>query len=132
VVLALTAALVQTTPGRTSQAAREAAAGPPSYTLASQLYSLQVELDPGGTGENTLHLYAYTPVGAPIAIKEWRVTAGMPAAGVEPLPVSMLPISDNHAVGEVSLPRAGAWEFRFTLRTTDIDEASVVQVITVR
>ena len=132
VILALTAVLVQTTPGRNARAAAQQARQPPSYTLSTRLYSLQVDLDPAETGENSLHMYAYAPDGRPIAVKEWRVTAALPAANLGPVQVTVLPITDSHAIGQVSLPRAGSWEFRFTLRTTEIDEATVGQTVAVR
>lgn len=32
----------------------------------------------------------------------------------------------------MSLPSAGQWEFRFTLRTTDIDRATVTATVPIR
>ncbi|WP_414685424.1 copper resistance CopC/CopD family protein [Micromonospora robiginosa] len=133
VVLGLSATLVQTTPART--AAADVAGAPSGYfstTLSSPIYSLQVELDPAETGNNSLHLYAYTKDNRPQAVQEWKVTAALPSAGIEPINVPLLPLSDNHATGEVSLPARGDWQLRFTVRTSDIDQATVTATVPIK
>ena len=61
----------------------------------------------------------------PQPVAEWRVTVALPSAGIEPIQVPLLPLTDNHATGEISLPTAGDWEFRITVRISDIDQATV-------
>jgi copper transport protein len=133
VVLALSSVLVQTTPAR---AAQEAAASRDTSeytaTLTSKLYSLQVQLEPKRTGANTVHLYAFAPNGDAITVKEWQATAALPAQGIEPVAVPVLPVTDNHAVAQAQLPTPGTWELRFTLRTTDIDAATVVAQVQIK
>ncbi|MFE9957984.1 copper resistance CopC/CopD family protein [Micromonospora sp. NPDC005299] len=132
VVLGLSATLVQTTPARTASAT---VAGAPdnffSATLSSPLYSLQVELDPAETGSNSLHLYAYTKDNRPQPVQEWKATAALPSAGIEPITIPLLPLTDNHAFGEINLPAAGQWQLRFTVRTSDIDQATVTATVPV-
>ena len=133
VVLGLSATLVQTTPARTATA--DVAGAPAGYfstTLSSQIYSLQVELDPAETGSNSLHLYAYTKDNRPQPVQEWKATAALPSAGIEPITVPLLPLTDNHATGEISLPAAGQWQLRFTVRTSDIDQATVTATVPVK
>ncbi|MFB9234060.1 copper resistance CopC/CopD family protein [Plantactinospora siamensis] len=136
VVLALSAVLVQQPPARnaagTTGTAGTAAPAFWSATLTSSLYSLQVEVDPAQTGNNSLHLYAYTPDNRPQRVVEWKATAARPDQGVEPITIPLLPIGDNHATGEISLPTAGPWQLRFTLRTTDIDQATVTATVPVK
>ncbi|WP_370375502.1 copper resistance protein CopC [Micromonospora sp. HM5-17] len=130
VVVALAAVLVQTPPARTAQ--EYADGGGPGYysaTLTSSLYSLQVEVDPATTGSNSIHLYAYTPDNKPMPVVEWRATAALPDQGIEPIQIPLLPLTDNHATGEISLPRPGDWQFSFTLRTSDIDQATVTSTV---
>ncbi|MEO3929710.1 copper resistance protein CopC [Micromonosporaceae bacterium B7E4] len=130
VVLALSAVLVQTPPART--AGEYGDAGGPGYyttTLTSSLYSLQVEVDPAGTGSNSIHLYAYTPDNKPLPVVEWRATAALPDQGVEPIEIPLLPLTDNHATGEISLPTAGNWQLSFTVRLSDIDQATVTSTV---
>jgi copper transport protein len=131
VVVAVAAALTQTTPARI-----EAAAGPGavtgavfSTTLESPLYSLQVSVEPAARGANAVHLYAFSPAGEPLPVVEWGAGVGLPDAGIEEVEVSLLPLTDNHATGEVVLPVAGEWQFRFTLRISEIDQASVSVVV---
>ncbi|MFY1655046.1 copper resistance CopC/CopD family protein [Solwaraspora sp. WMMB762] len=126
VVLAVTAVLVQTTPARTAIGEDlRADSGYFSTTLNSDIYSLQVEVDPARRGNNSVHLYAYTEDNRPQPVIEWQATAALPASGVEPIEIPLLPLTDNHATGEISLPAAGDWELRITVRISDIDQATV-------
>ncbi len=125
-VLIATSILVQSAPG--SAAAGEPAITankPASVTLNSKLYSLQVDFDPTPTGAE-IHMYAFAPTGAPLKVVEWTVTAALPARDIEPSTIGNLEvISDSHAIARATLPVRGTWTFTFTLRTTDIDEATV-------
>lgn len=132
VVLAISSVLVQTTPARTAVAnASSAEAAYFSATLSSELYSLQVEVDPAAVGNNSVHLYAYTSDGKPQPVAEWMATAALPAQGVEPVDIPLLKITDNHAIGEIRLPSPGDWQLRFTLRTSEIDQATVSATVAI-
>ncbi|MEV4663183.1 copper resistance protein CopC [Micromonospora echinofusca] len=133
VVLGLSAVLVQTTPARTAGA--DVAGSTPRYfstTLSSPNYSLQVELDPAERGNNTVHFYAYTKDNRPQPVVEWRATAALPTAGIEPIQVPLLPLTDNHATGEITFPASGEWQLRITVRTSDIDQATVTATVPIR
>jgi copper transport protein len=126
-VLGMSSVLVQTTPGRTEAAAPDPATVPNDFitTVDTELYSLEVQVTPAEVGSNTFHLYAYTPDGQPQLVEEWRATAALPAADLDALEVPLLKLTDNHAFGEMALSVAGDWEFRFTLRVSEVDQASV-------
>jgi copper transport protein len=49
----------------------------------------------------------------------------LPAKGIEPIEVPLLRITDFHAIGDIALPQAGNWTFKFTLRTSDIDQSTL-------
>jgi copper transport protein len=132
VILAVAAVLVQTPPGRTATGATEVAAQPYSARLTDPLFTLQVDIDPAEVGTNSVHLFAYTPDGKPQAVVEWKGTAALPSAGVEPIQIPLLKIVENHAIGDIALPTAGAWEFRFTLRISEIDQATVTATVQVQ
>jgi copper transport protein len=132
VVLGVAAGLAQTTPARTATASAPVQPDFFTTTLNSPLYSLQLDVDPARTGDNSIHLTATTPQGAPAKVLEWRVTAALPAQGIEPVTVPVLKITDDHAVGQARFPTPGAWELRFTLRTSEIDEATVTVTVQVR
>ena len=131
-ILGLASFLVQTTPARTAAAeAANAGNGPFSVTLTTSLYQVQIDIDPARTGDNTVHLYAYDPQGAPLKVLQWTVKAALPGAGVEPIDVLLLPLTDSHATGEVNLPVAGKWQVTLTLQVSKFDEASVSTTVSV-
>ncbi|OLE29375.1 MAG: copper resistance protein CopC [Actinobacteria bacterium 13_1_20CM_3_71_11] len=133
-ILGFASALVQTTPARTAAAtvpAQTPDRGVFSTTLNTKLYQLQLDIEPTKVGNNEVHLYAYTPVGAPLAVKEWKVSAALPAGGIEPIDVPTLPLTESHATGTITLPSAGNWQFNFTLRISDFDEATVSTAVQV-
>jgi copper transport protein len=133
VVLAITAGLVQTTPAKaTLDQAANRADNEYNATLTTKLFTAQVQLEPKRVGPNTIHVYAFTPAGEPVAIKEWKATAALPAQGVEPVEIPVLPVDDNHAVAQAQLPTPGTWELRFTLRTSEFDSATVVAQVPIK
>lgn len=133
-VLALSAVLVQVTPARSAAAAVTAAdAKGASGTLTSPLYTLQYDIYPGQIGENnTVHAALYTAQGAPLPAAEWQVTTVLPEKGIEPVTLPMLDVPPNHAIGALTFPVPGTWEVRFTVRTTEVDQATVRTTVTVR
>jgi copper transport protein len=84
-----------------------------------------VDIDPAKVGDNTVHLYAYDPQGAPLKVLKWTMTATLPGAGTEPIDVLLLPLTDSHATGQVTLPTAGTWQFTVTLQVSKFDDAPV-------
>lgn len=106
-----------------------------STTLESKLYRLQVDIQPPTVGNSEVHLYAFSPTGPPyppLTVREWRVSAALPAQGIQGVDVPTLAITPSHASGSVTLPAAGAWQFSFTLRTTDFDQATVSTVVIIK
>ena len=79
-----------------------------------------------------MHLYAYTPDNRPQPVVEWKATAALPSAGIEPIEIPLLQLTDNHATGEISFPSAGEWQLRFTVRTSDIDQATVTATVPIK
>jgi copper transport protein len=130
VVLGLSAVLVQTTPARTASA-NEELGGPGFYsvTLDSNLFKLQVDVDPAKKGNNSVHLYAYDKSNKPLPVVEWKGTAALPANDVAPVDVPLLPLTPNHASGEITLPLAGDWQLKFTVRISEIDQATVTATV---
>jgi copper transport protein len=126
VVLGVTAALVQIAPPRTASAADTGSTSSTvSQTLTSSTMALQVDIFPASVGNNSIHLYAYTPDNKPLTVVEWTGTAALSAKGIEPIEIPLLRITDFHAVGDIALPQAGQWTFKFTARTSDIDQQTL-------
>ena len=76
-------------------------------------------------------MYVTTPDGQPENVEEWTVSASLPSQGIEPISIPVLALTPDHGIGQVMLPAAGVWTFKFTLRTTDIDEDTVTTDFTV-
>ncbi|GIF06725.1 copper resistance CopC/CopD family protein [Actinoplanes siamensis] len=133
VVLGVTAALVQIAPPRTADAARTTTADTTvTRTLTDKTMSLQVDLYPAAVGNNSMHLYAYTPDNKPLPVVEWKATAALPAKGIEAIDIPLLRITDFHAIGDIALPQAGDWTFKFTARTSDIDQSTFTMTAEIR
>jgi copper transport protein len=136
-VLAVAAVLVQTSPGTTAEAntpaGEEVLPGQPRvYTVRTDKITVQADVDPGEQGNNTLHVYAFTPDGLPQSVEEWTINVSLPGRGLEKIEAQELKITPNHAAAEVQIPVAGDWRFSFTARISDIDEITVSQSIPIR
>ncbi len=133
IILGVTSVLVQVTPARSAEAAANSPAEPFSVTLTDKLFKLEVDVAPTSTGLNTIHLYAFAPDGSgPQNVAEWKGTAALPAQGIEPIAIPLLGITPDHASGQIVLPNAGTWEMRFTVRTDDTHQATVLAQVPVK
>jgi copper transport protein len=130
-VLGTTSVLVQTTPARTATA-QTVAPDLQQATMTSPLFVVQFDISPATDGNNEVHLYASAPDGGPIRIAEWKGKASLPAQGIEGIDIQLLGLYDDHAAGQVTLPAPGKWKFTFTLRTTEIDQATVTTEVDIR
>jgi copper transport protein len=133
-ILALSAVLVQTTPGSAKdREVREPTGAGVSQTLTSNLYTLQFNIYPVELGEwNTVHGSTYTPEGKPLPAAEWTVTTRYTAENIEAVKSPMLPLPGrNDALGSLTFPLPGTYELTFTIRTTEIDQATVRTTVTV-
>ncbi|MFF4712134.1 copper resistance protein CopC [Streptomyces eurythermus] len=143
VLLAVTTALTQTEPGRTEQEAKAAASSPAGSgtSAASGALTLDMPFDTGGTdgkgvvrvdldparvGGNTMHVYAQRPNGRAFDVPEVKVSFTLEAQKIGPLPVNPDHITTGHwSASGVQLPVAGNWKIAVTVRTSDIDQATV-------
>jgi copper transport protein len=133
VVLGVTSVLVQIPPPRTAEAAEVGSTSTTvSQTLRDNTMSLQVDVFPAAVGNNSIHLYAYTPDNKPLPVVEWTATAALPAKNIEPIEVPLLRITDFHAIGDIGLPQAGDWALRFTVRTSDVDRSTLTMTVPVK
>lgn len=130
-VLGTTSVLVQTPPARTASAEAPAPTLQQA-TMNSPLYVVQFEISPATDGNNDVHLYATAPDGGLIKVLEWKGKASLPEKGIENIDIQLLGITDDHAAGQITLPAPGTWTFTFTLRTTDIDQATVSTAVDIR
>ncbi|MFI9546826.1 copper resistance CopC/CopD family protein [Streptomyces sp. NPDC052016] len=142
VLLAVTTSLTSTEPGRTEQEARAATAASTSSASASSgaltldmsfdtggtdgQGVVSVDLDPARTGANEMHVYVTRPNGRAFDVPEVKVAFTLEAQKIGPLPVVPDHITTGHwSANGVQLPMAGEWKIAVTVRTSDIDQATV-------
>ncbi|MBL1107883.1 copper resistance protein CopC/CopD [Streptomyces sp. 5-8] len=143
VLLAVTTALTQTEPGRTEQeakAATSAAAGSGTSATSGALTLdmpfdtggtdgkgvVSIDLDPARVGGNEMHVYVQRPNGRAFDIPEVKVSFTLEAQKIGPLSVNPDHITTGHwSANGVQIPVAGDWKIAVTVRTSDIDQATV-------
>ncbi|MFJ6986207.1 MULTISPECIES: copper resistance CopC/CopD family protein [unclassified Streptomyces] len=141
-VLGLTTVLTGTLPGR---AEAEAATTPASgqaigLPVASVTYvpfdlsspetpgargNVQVTLDPGRVGVNSLQAVVYGIDGGFASIPELRVSFSLPSKDIGPLTAKVTDQGGYWAADAVNLPIPGTWEMAVTVRVSDIDQVTV-------
>ncbi|MFG2476432.1 copper resistance CopC/CopD family protein [Streptomyces fagopyri] len=138
VLLAVTTVLTSTEPGRTEEQAKGATAaasqrsGPLSLKIPFDTGgedgkgTVEVTLDPARVGGNEMHVFVVRPNGKAFDVPEVKVAFTLEAKKIGPLPVTPDRIATGHwsAIG-VQIPMAGDWKIAVTVRTSDIDQATV-------
>jgi copper transport protein len=139
VLLAVTTVLTSTEPGRTEEeaaASQTAAAAQRSGPLTLKIPfdtgspdgqgTVQLDLDPGRTGSNDMHIFVKRPNGSAFDIPEVKVSFTLKSKDVGPLPVAPDHIATGHwSSSGVQIPMAGDWKVAVTVRTSDIDQVTV-------
>ncbi|WP_329572276.1 copper resistance CopC/CopD family protein [Streptomyces sp. NBC_01361] len=138
VLLVVTTVLTSTEPGRTEEAAKAvtAAASQRSGPLSLKLPfdtggqdgkgTLLLDMDPGRTGSNDMHVYVERPNGKAFDVPEVKVSFTLAAKKLGPLPVVPDHIATGHwSASGVQVPVAGDWKIAITVRTSDIDQVTV-------
>jgi copper transport protein len=143
VLLAVTTWLTQTEPGRTELEAKAAASSSSSSSTAPSNGALtldmpfdtggtdgkgvvSIDLDPARVGGNEMHVYVQRPNGRAFDIPEVKVEFTLEAKKIGPLPVTPDHITTGHwSASGVQIPLAGDWKIAVTVRTSDIDQATV-------
>lgn len=130
-VLVAATVLTTTAPPQGSAHGQPQASLPYSTTVDSGGLKLQIDVDPARQGNNSVHLTAFSPSGAPVEVKEWSATAALASKNIAPISIALLTISPSHVVGEIELPLTGLWELRVTLRTSDTDQMTIARKIAI-
>ncbi|MGX5188662.1 copper resistance CopC/CopD family protein [Streptomyces avermitilis] len=138
VLLAVTTALTSTEPGRTEEAAKAVTAsasqrsGPLSLTIPFDTGgqdgkgTARLTLDPARVGGNEMHVFVTRPNGKAFDVPEVKVAFTLDAKDIGPLPVVPDRIATGHwTASGVQIPMAGDWKITVTVRTSDIDQATV-------
>ncbi|MFD6528520.1 copper resistance CopC/CopD family protein [Streptomyces sp. NPDC060184] len=141
ILLAVTTILSSTEPGRTEEEAARtntvaapAVAQPVTVSLPFDTGGLngkgevQLDLSPGRTGSNDLHLWVEDGKGTALDVPEVRIALTLEAKDIGPLPVVPDRLAEGHwAASGVQIPMAGEWKLAVTVRTSDIDETTVTK-----
>ncbi|MEB8340016.1 copper resistance CopC/CopD family protein [Streptomyces endophyticus] len=138
VLLAVTTVLTSTEPGRTEEEAKsatsaaQAQSGPLSLKIpfdtggADGKGTALLEMDPGRTGNNEMHLYIERPNGKAFDVPEVKLALTQEAKKIGPLPVVPDHIATGHwTASGVQIPVAGDWKVALTVRTSDIDQITI-------
>ncbi|MGW4232428.1 copper resistance CopC/CopD family protein [Streptomyces sp. NPDC004980] len=139
VLLAVTTILTSTEPGRTEEEAARSTtaatvpdtAGPVNLSLPFDTGgqngkgTVRLDISPGGTGSNELHVWIDGPAG-PLDVPEVKVAFTLESKDIGPLPVVPDRLTAGHwTASGVQIPMAGDWKVEVTVRTSDIDQTTV-------
>ncbi|MFD7745339.1 copper resistance CopC/CopD family protein [Streptomyces sp. NPDC059698] len=140
VLLAVTTLLTSTEPGRTEEeaaagspgASAPAAAGPVNLSMPFDTGgrngkgTLRIDLEPGRTGSNDLHVWIDGSGGEPMDVPELKLALTLEAKDIGPLPVVPDRLAEGHwSASGVQIPMAGEWKIDVTVRTSDIDQVTI-------
>ncbi|MCE7081436.1 copper resistance protein CopC [Streptomyces sp. ST2-7A] len=143
VVLVVTTALTGTPPARTAaDAPAEAGTAVPAEGVSLELPfstggpngtgTALVDVEPAVTGENVLHVRTVDADGEPMSVEEVRVALVLPAEDIGPLRFEPLRIDTGHwTVADMQLPRPGEWGLSLTIRTSEIDQITETDILSI-
>ncbi|MFH9199034.1 copper resistance CopC/CopD family protein [Streptomyces anulatus] len=140
VLLAVTTMLTSTEPGRTEEeaagsataASAPAAGGPVNLSMPFDTGgrngkgTVRIDLDPGRTGSNDLHVWIDGSDGEPMDVPELKLALTLESKDIGPLPVVPNRLAEGHwTASGVQIPMAGDWRIDVTVRTSDIDQVTI-------
>ncbi|POG46759.1 hypothetical protein BV881_15160 [Streptomyces sp. ZL-24] len=144
VLLAVTTLLTSTEPGRTEEevkgastaATAPAASGPVNLSMPFDTGgrngkgTVRIDIDPGRSGANELHVWIDGSDGKPMDVPELKVALTLEAQEIGPLPVAPDRLAEGHwSASNVQIPMAGEWKVDVTVRTSDIDQVTIDKTV---
>ncbi|MDX2542820.1 copper resistance CopC/CopD family protein [Streptomyces sp. WI04-05B] len=138
-VLVITTVLTTTLPGRAAAEAAEAAKDAPTPGVISASTTtipfdvgtpgghgkVQVTLEPGRVGENSVEAVVFGPDGGFAVVPELRISFSLPSKEIGPLNAEVTDLGGYWGTNTLNLPIAGTWTMKVTIRTSDVDQVSV-------
>ncbi|MER5211291.1 copper resistance protein CopC [Streptomyces sp. NPDC002838] len=135
VVLVITTVLTGTLPGR---AAAEAATSTPATGLPAASVTtvpfdvgtpgghgkVQITLDPGRTGDNSVQAVVFDSEGLLSTVPEIRLSFTLPAQDIGPIDAELTDQGGYWGTSALNLPIAGEWTMKVTVRVSEIDQVS--------
>ncbi|MFD6276894.1 copper resistance CopC/CopD family protein [Streptomyces sp. NPDC060209] len=141
VLLVVTTILTSTEPGRTEEEAARGSTTAAAAPLTGGQVNLSLPFDtggqngkgtvrldisPGGTGANSVHLWIDGPDGRPLNVPEVKLAFTLESKDIGPLPVVPDRLTEGHwTASGVQIPMAGDWKVAVTVRTSDIDQTTI-------
>ncbi|MEU3052785.1 copper resistance CopC/CopD family protein [Streptomyces griseus] len=140
VLLAVTTMLTSTEPGRTEEeaaggtpsASAPAAGGPVNLSMPFDTGgqngkgTVRIDIEPGTTGSNDLHVWIDGSDGKPMDVPELKLALTLESKDIGPLPVVPDRLAEGHwSASGVQIPMAGDWKIDVTVRTSDIDQVTI-------
>ncbi|WP_444971186.1 copper resistance CopC/CopD family protein [Streptomyces sp. SAI-25] len=144
VLLAVTTLLTSTEPGRTEEEAKgasaaataPAASGPVNLNMPFDTGgqngkgTVRIDIDPGRSGANELHVWIDGSDGKPMDVPELKLALTLEAQEIGPLPVAPDRLAEGHwSASNVQIPMAGEWKVDVTVRTSDIDQVTIDKTV---
>lgn len=142
VVLVITTLLTGTQPGRaaTEAAAASATAASGESRVTTTVIpfdvgtpgghgKVQIELTSGRVGENSVQAVIFGPDGGLATVPELRLTFTLEAQQIGPIDAELTDRGGYWGADGVTLPVAGTWTMKATVRTTDIDQVTVSKTV---
>ncbi|MFK0152142.1 copper resistance protein CopC [Streptomyces sp. NPDC090493] len=142
-VLGITTILTGTLPGRAAAEAAESGTAPVSAGIPAAVVALvpfdvgtpnghgkvQITLDPGRVGANSVQAVVFGPDGGISAVPELRLSFTLAAQKIGPLPANVTDRGGYWAADSVNLPIAGEWTMSVTVRVSDLDQVTVTKKV---
>ncbi|MFE7860899.1 copper resistance CopC/CopD family protein [Streptomyces sp. NPDC057403] len=141
VVLVVTTVLTGTLPGRAAAEAEQApttAGGLPATSVTMIPFdvgtpgghgTVQITLDPGRVGDNSVQAVVFGPDGGISTVPELRLSLTLPARRIGPIDARLTNLGGYWGTGSLTLPIAGTWTLKATVRTSDIDQVTVSRTV---
>ncbi|WP_344016572.1 copper resistance CopC/CopD family protein [Streptomyces thermospinosisporus] len=85
---------------------------------------VQVSLDPARVGENGVQAVVFGADDGLVAVPEVRMTFTLESQGVGPIDANLTDRGGYWATSDLTLPLAGEWTLRLTVRTSDVDQVT--------
>lgn len=139
VVLVLSTVLSGTLPGRAQADAAEAGpatGGLPAASVTDVPFAVggatgkvQITLDPGRTGDNSVQAIVYAADGGLATVPELRLSFTLPAKEIGPIDAGLKNKGGYWGTNDLTLPLAGDWRMKATIRVSDVDQISVTKTV---
>ncbi|MEV0174974.1 copper resistance protein CopC [Streptomyces sp. NPDC050803] len=140
-VLVITTVLTGTLPGRAEAEAAQQA--PPAVRTSVTTVpfdvgtpggtgKVQITLDPGRVGDNSVQAVVYGPDGGLATVPELRLSFTLPAGDIGPLDAGLTDRGGYWATGDLNLPLPGTWTMKVTVRVSEVDQVSESVSVRVR